>query len=93
MAQEVTVSRNDIVGGIKCCQRSVEMMESAMKNLEDKYHEAGSRGWQDEKYKDLGRLIYNCIDTTKKPIGELKKCEEQLKRLLAAVDNYEKIKL
>lgn len=89
MASEVSVSTTSIQGGIQCCKVSIQELENSIKKLIQSYQMAGSRGWQDQKYVALGRIVEDCCMAMKTPTGELQDCIVKLEELLKIVTEYE----
>ena len=93
MASGVSVERAAIQGGIGCCKTSIHELESASKSLQRSYQQAGSGGWRDQKYAQLGGIVEECCSALTTPIAELKECMSKLNDLLQAVGEYENINL
>ena len=93
MAGNVSVDEKAIAGRMRVCQMSVEKLEGAISQLKRDYEKAGSSGWRDSKYEQLGELVNSCINALKKPISELNECNEKLNILLEEVKNYEGINI
>lgn len=89
MAKKVSVDSSAVEGGIRCCQTSIREFETTTKKLIQAYRMAGSGGWQDQKYKELGGIVQDCCMAMKKPAKELMDCLEKLEALLKAVRSYE----
>lgn len=93
MASGVSVERAAIQGGIGCCKTSIHELESASRNLQRSYQQAGSGGWRDQKYTALGGIVEECCSALTKPISELQECMGKLEALLQAVGEYEEVNL
>lgn len=93
MANGVSVERVAIQGGIGCCQTSMHELQSASKNLQRHYQQAGSGGWRDQKYAALGGIVEECCSALTKPISDLQDCMVKLNDLLRAVGEYEQVDL
>ena len=93
MASGVVVERAAIQSGIGCCKTSIHELESASKNLQRSYQQAGSGGWKDQKYAALGGIVEECCSALTKPITELQECMGKLDDLLKAVGEYERVNL
>lgn len=89
MASGVSVSSSAVKGGIKCCQLSIDELNKANSDLNRGYQQAGSAGWNDSKYRDLGAIVEECRNALSKPIKELQDCTVKLNSLLKAVTEYE----
>ena len=89
MAKGVSVDSAAVEGGIRCCQTSIRDFETTAKKLVHAYRMAGSGGWKDQKYAELGRIVQDCCMAMKKPREELLDCLEKLEELLRAVRRYE----
>lgn len=93
MASGVSVESAAIQGGIGCCKTSIQELESASKRLQKSYQQAGSGGWRDQKYTQLGSIVQECCGALTKPISELQECMVRLNDLLQAVSEYEQTNL
>lgn len=93
MASGVSVERAAIQGGIGCCKTSIHELESASTSLKRSYQQAGSGGWRDQKYAQLGGIVEECCSALTKPIAELRECMSKLNDLLQAVGEYENVNL
>jgi len=93
MANGVSVEKTAIQGGIGCCKLSIRELETASKTLQRNYQQAGSGGWKDQKYAQLGSIVQECCTALTKPIGELQECMRKLDDLLKAVGEYENVNL
>ena len=91
MASGVSVEKAAIEGGIGCCKISIHELESASRNLQRSYQQAGSGGWKDQKYEALGGIVEECCSALTKPISELQDCMVKLNELRGAVDDYESV--
>lgn len=93
MGSGVSVESSAIQSGISCCRTSIRKLESASKGLRHSYQQAGSGGWNDQKYTKLGGIVGECCSALTKPISELQECVVKLNDLLQAVRDYEQITL
>lgn len=91
MASGVSVERSAIQGGIGCCKTAIHELEAASRSLQRSYQQAGSGGWKDQKYADLGGIVEECCSALTKPISDLQECMGKLNDLLQAVGEYEGI--
>lgn len=91
MANGVSVERAAVQGGIGCCKTSIHELESASQSLKRSYQQAGSGGWRDQKYAQLGGIVEECCSALTKPIAELQECMGKLNELLSAIGDYESI--
>ena len=89
MASGVSVEKAALEGGIACCKTSIYKLESASRNLQRGYQQAGSGGWRDQKYAQLGGIVEECCSALTKPISELQACMGKLQKLLETVNAYE----
>lgn len=93
MAGSVSVESAAIQGGINCCNTSINELDSASRALQRSYQAAGSGGWKDQKYTQLGSIVSDCCNALTKPISELQECMRKLDELLKAVSDYENVNL
>lgn len=93
MAGSITVEAAAIQKGISCCRQSIQKLDDAAKKLQHGYQQAGSSGWNDQKYSALGGIIEECASSLRRPINELTACQGKLSELLKAINEYENIKL
>jgi len=93
MASGVSVERAALQGGIGCCKTAIHELESASRNLERSYQQAGAGGWQDSKYAALGGIVEECCSSLAKPVAELQEAMAKLNDLLNAITEYEQINL
>lgn len=93
MASGVSVERAAVQGGIGCCKTSIHELEGASKSLQRSYQQAGSGGWRDQKYAQLGGIVEECCSALTKPIAELQECMTKLNDLLQAIGEYENVNL
>lgn len=89
MASGVSVEKAAIQGGIGCCKTSIHELREASRKLQRSYQQAGSNGWRDQKYAQLGGIVEECCSALTGPIGELEECMRNLDALLKAVIAYE----
>ncbi len=89
----VSVESAAVQGGIKCCQTSINELQSASSSLKRSYEQAGSGGWSDQKYAALGGIVNDCCSALTKPINDLQQCITKLQKLLQAVGEYESTNL
>ncbi|HIS27172.1 MAG TPA: hypothetical protein IAA57_09835 [Candidatus Pullilachnospira intestinigallinarum] len=89
MAKGVSVESSAVEGGIRCCQTSIQELQMAAKKLINGYQMAGSGGWSDQKYRELGRIVQDCCQAMGTPAKELQDCLMKLEELLKAVRRYE----
>lgn len=89
MGSSVSVESAAIQGGIGCCRTSIHELEGAAKSLQRSYQQAGSGGWNDQKYAKLGNIVEECCNALTKPISGLQECLVKLNDLLQAVSEYE----
>lgn len=92
MSRNVSVNRNAILSGIKCCQTSIDRLNSSARTLESKYDIAGN-GWSDNQYRALGVIVHDCSKSLINPVSELESCIAKLRSILQAIDDYENINL
>ena len=93
MANGVSVESVVIQGGIGVCKTSIQELESASKSLQRSYQQAGSGGWKDKKYAELGGIVSECCNALTKPVSELQNCISKLSVLLQAIGDYEQVNL
>ena len=93
MGKSVSVEKEAIVGGKKCCSTSIEVQKSTIKCLKEQYSRAGSNGWNDSKYKALGALIMECCNSMTSSVKELEDCVDKLDRLARMIDKYESVNI
>lgn len=93
MTSGVSVEQAAVRGGIGCCQTAMRELESASRDLQRRYQQAGASGWRDQKYAALGQLVDECCGALDKPLAELQDCMEKLNDLLRAITEYEQINL
>lgn len=93
MANGVSVERAAVQGGIGCCKTSIHELEGASQSLKRSYQQAGSGGWRDQKYAQLGGIVEECCSALTKPIADLQECMVKLNALLQSIDSYESINL
>jgi len=74
----------------KLCQQSIQSLNKASQNLQQKYAAAGS-GWKDNKYAQLGSIISECRSALGQPIEQLNGCIASLQDLGIAVSEYEEV--
>ena len=75
-------------GGIGCCQTAIHELNAASSDLANAYRNAG-QDWHDNKYAELGEIVGKCYSSLKKPIEDLEKRMENLKKILEYVREYE----
>lgn len=90
---KVSVEKNAVNSGISCCKLAMRELEAAANSLHNQYKRAGSSGWRDQKYNDLGVLVSRCTNALIQPIHDLEECQKKLQELLKAVENYEQVNL
>lgn len=93
MAGEVAVNRPAVQGGIRCCKVSIQELENSIRKLIHSYQAAGSQGWRDQKYTELGNIVQECCTAMKQPTGELQECMRKLEELLKIIEKYEETNL
>ncbi len=93
MASGVSVESAAVQGGMKCCTISIRELEDASSRLQRSYQQAGSGGWRDQKYADLGDIVEDCCKALTKPVSELRECMGKLEDLLKAIQAYEEVNL
>lgn len=89
MASEVAVERAAVQGGIGCCKTAIHELETASRDMKRSYQQAGSSGWKDKKYAELGGIVEECCSALTKPIADLQQCMSSLQDMLTAIDEYE----
>ena len=89
MAGNVSVDSKAIKGGMMITKFAMEKLQASSARLMQNYQRAGTGGWKDQKYKDLGVLVDQSVGALKKPMAELQECEDKLRRLLKEVEEYE----
>lgn len=93
MASGVSVGINAIQGGIECCKTAIHELECASATLRQRYHSAGSGGWNDKSYMALGAVVNDCCNALGKPIVELQTCLTKLHILYSSLEEYEMVSL
>lgn len=93
MASGVSVEKAAVQGGIGCCKVAIHELETAARNLQRNYQRAGSGGWRDQKYVDLGGIVEECSSALLRPVAELQDCMIRLEELLKAISDYEMVDL
>ena len=93
MTGSVSVDSESIRNGIKVCEAAIDNLKQASLTLTKQYQDAGSSGWRDDKYNDLGRLIEQCNGSLNKPIRDLEGSLSKLQQLLEEVERYESTKI
>ncbi|MDD3219579.1 MAG: hypothetical protein PHC41_11365 [Lachnospiraceae bacterium] len=89
MAGSVSVESMAVKSGIGVCKTCVHELQTASKTLKRSYQNAGSEGWNDQKYIRLGGIVEECASALEGPIGELQNCQSTLGKLLDAIQEYE----
>ncbi len=89
----VSVDSDSIRNGKRVCEAAIEKLKQASLTLTKQYQEAGSSGWRDDKYNDLGRLIEQCNGSLNKPVRDLEESLSKLQLLLEEVERYESTKI
>lgn len=78
-----------ITGAKGICDKCIEELNTQAASLRADYQNAGSTGWADEKYVQLGTIIEDCATALLKPIADLENCKNVLERLYQVVLRYE----
>lgn len=86
---KVSVERAVLVQSIALCNRSIQQYKQTSHSLEMKYREAGGN-WHDEKYRQLGGVVNECITALNAPQKEMEECLDKLNELLKAIESYER---
>lgn len=73
---------------MRLCAGARDEMVQATKKLERDYQRAG-QGWRDEKYRQLGEVVNDCLVALRAPHSELDSCLDDLQKLLKAVQAYD----
>ncbi|MBO7196016.1 MAG: hypothetical protein J6V80_01650 [Clostridia bacterium] len=92
MSSEVSVELGAIATAIKKCQTVQYGLKHEATQMVEKCNSLGS-DWNDEKYKELCRIVQDCSAALKAPISELQRCEVYLNKLHQAIMEYESISL
>jgi len=91
MASNASVERTAVQSGIQICQTAIHELKTAAQRLSSGYQQAGSGGWRDQKYAQLGGIVEECTAALTDPISDLEACQNSLQRLLSAISGYEGI--
>jgi len=84
----ISVNSSVVRNGQEVCNEGLRDLNDAIKMLEGEYLKAGER-WKDEKYAQLGRIVYECTSALRRPIGDLSDNILKLKELEVALLEYE----
>lgn len=93
MSEAVSVTPEAIQSGMAICQKTAQELLACAKKLQRDYQRAGSEGWNDQKYDQLGTYVEECLAALRSPVKELEECHGALAGLLATVDAYESARL
>ena len=93
MAGNVSVDSKAVNGGIMITKMSMEKLQNSSARLMQNYQRAGSSGWRDQKYKDLGVLVDQSVAALKRPLAELQECQDKLRILLKEIEAYESTRI
>ena len=86
-----SVERTAVQSGIQICKTAIHELQTAARRLSSGYQQAGSGGWRDQKYAQLGGIVEECTSALTQPIAELEGCQQSLERLLQLVSGYEEV--
>jgi hypothetical protein len=84
----VSASSSIVRNGIEVCNEGIQDLNRLIAALRSDYERAGSR-WNDNKYAQLGRIVYECTSALQKPIGDLSDNIIKLRELETALSDYE----
>lgn len=88
----VSVEKIVVQKSIALCEQSIMQFEQSSKRLQGSYQAAGA-GWRDAKYRQLGGIVNECTTALTRPMKELEACRDNLRKLLANIEEYEDINL
>lgn len=83
-----SVEKEAILRSIALCNHSIEQYKLTARTLASKYREAGN-GWSDEKYRQLGNVINDCVGSLSSPLRELEESVTKLNEILRLIEMYE----
>jgi len=82
------VSVEAVNGAQKVCKEAIQDLNSAARKLDECYKAAG-QNWKDEKYKQLGGIVNDCIRALRLPINELFECNGKLEEIEQVLRLYD----
>jgi len=86
------VDSGSVSQAIQICTQASEALTRTIQDLQSKYQAAGS-GWKDAKYAELGSIVNECVQALSRPISDLGACQQTLRSVLQAIQDYEGINL
>jgi len=84
----ISVNSSLVRNGYEVCNEGIQDLNRLIDALNRDYDNAGAK-WKDNKYAQLGRIIYECTSALKRPIGDLSNNIIKLKELEVALLEYE----
>ena len=85
------VDSGSVSQAIQICTQATEALTRTIQDLQTKNQAAGSSGWKDAKYAELGGIVSECVQALSRPISDLGACQQSLQQVLKAVQEYEEI--
>ena len=85
----VSVGKTAITNAENVCSGAIQDLNKSMEKLKRSYADAGSNGWGDNKYKQLGDIVNGCVDKLQSPIEDLFDCLKKLEEMYKAIEAYE----
>ena len=89
----ISVNSSLVRNGYEVCNEGIQDLERLINALRKDYDEAGRGGWNDNKYAQLGRIVYECTSALQRPIADLSYNIIKLKELETALLEYESTNL
>jgi len=84
----VSVNSSLVRNGYEVCEEGKWDLDRLIRAIQRDYQEAGEK-WKDNKYAQLGRIVYECTSALQRPIGELSDNINKLKELEVKLLEYE----
>jgi len=88
----ISVNSSLVKNGYEVCNEGIYDLNRLIKAIQDDYLRAGEN-WKDDKYAQLGRIVYECTSALQRPIGELSDNIIKLKELEVVLLEYESTNL
>lgn len=84
----INTSAEIVEVGIKIVKKFDGILKKTSQDLTKIYERAGSSGWNDSKYTELGVTIKNCTNELVYPCSKLEELKTKLENLKQAIEEY-----
>lgn len=85
----INTSVQTIEMGIAIAIKYRDRLQANIEKVKRDYQSAGSNGWNDKQYQNLGQVVNECASSMEKSKAAVEKTIASLKKLKIAAQNYE----